>query len=239
MSYASIVLLSYERPQFLAACIENLKEAGEPFELIVHDDGSTNEEVHQILDSLQRTGAASTVILQPPEHNEGVGEAVRKGFACAQGDVLIKVDQDLVFSAGWLTRVREMLDDDLVGAAGLFSYHHDPVDVEKTRILGAVPPNGMEHFYVTDFVGSAFAIPRHVYEKCGPIEAHSTAFAEDIALKERIKAAGYHMALPNEDIAVNIGFGVGPSTVVVAPGQVQSIEQSPKLQPGTIVERPA
>jgi glycosyltransferase involved in cell wall biosynthesis len=237
MSFASVILLSYERPNFLLSCIENLKEAGEPFELIVHDDGSADPAVPGLLDRLLEEGIISTLIRQPIGHNQGVGEAVRKGFAVAQGDVLIKADQDLVFAPGWLTRCREVLDDDEVGAAGAFSYHHDPVDVQKTRILDKVPPNGMHHFYVTDFVGSLFAIPRHVYEQFGPIPSHSDAFAEDIELKQRIRAGGYELALPQDDFAMNVGFGVGPSTVVVAEGQVREIEHAPLLAPGTVLNR--
>jgi GT2 family glycosyltransferase len=157
----------------------------------------------------------SHLLMQPPGHNEGVGEAVRKCFAVAQGSLLIKVDQDLVYVPQWLKTTRDILDgDDHVGAVGMFPYHHDPCDVEKTRVLDGERDG---HFYVTDFVGSCFAIPRHVYEEAGPIETHSTSFSEDVGLKDRIRRAGYELALPDEALAVNVGFGYGPSTVCVEP----------------------
>jgi glycosyltransferase involved in cell wall biosynthesis len=212
-SFASVCVLSYERPELLHACLESLRDGRADFELIVHDDGSKDPRVRQLLWDLQGKGGISHLLLQAPGQNEGVGEAVRKCFAVAQGDLLIKVDQDLVFAPGWLRDTRRILEDAAVGAVGSFAYHHDPVDVEKTTLDQC---DG--YFTVEDFVGSSFAIPRHVYEnpKVGPIEHHSPAFSEDVGLKDRIRKVGYELALPDDNLAVNVGFGLGPSTVNVS-----------------------
>jgi glycosyltransferase involved in cell wall biosynthesis len=108
--YASCCVLSYERPAFLQTAISTLvSNAGAPLELIVHDDGSANPEVWCLLNDLLSTGLVSTVILNPPGWNQGVGEAIRRCFDLAQGDVLVKVDQDLIFHEGWLARVMGLL----------------------------------------------------------------------------------------------------------------------------------
>lgn len=223
-SLASVCVLSYERPELLHACLESVRDGRADFELIVHDDGSKDPRVRQLLWDLQGKGGISHLLLQAPGQNEGVGEAVRKCFAVAQGDLLIKVDQDLVFAPGWLRETRRILEDGTVGAVGSFAYHHDPVDVAKTTLEQR---DGF--FTVEDFVGSSFAIPRSVYELpgVGPIEVHSPAFSEDVGLKKRIQDAGYVLALPDENVAVNVGFGIGPSTVNVAHGEVQGIKDGP------------
>jgi hypothetical protein len=246
MSYTSLCVLSFERVGFLQACLESIREAGASYELIVHDDGSEDPAVLELLTRLYREGLVSQLLLNAPGQNEGVGAAVRKCFAAAHGDVLAKIDQDLVFPSrdlcneGWLAQLRLAFEDPAVGCAGAFAYHHDPVDVEKTRILGRIPPEGSQHFYVQDFVGSLFVVPRAVYERpdVGPIDTHSSAFAEDVELKKRIQAAGFELSLPDEDLCANIGFGVGPSTVVVAENTVREIHRRPLIFDGQKAERP-
>lgn len=239
----SLCVLSYERPGMLNACLDSIREAGAEFELIVHDDGSEDVRCRQLINRLLEDGLITRAILNPPGQNEGVGAAVRRCFDCAAGDVLVKVDQDLVFPSrelrpeGWLAALLEAFDDEKVGCAGAFSYHHDPVDVEKTR-KAAKPPKGAKHFYVEDFVGSLFAVPRAVYAKTGRIATHSAAFAEDVDLKKRIQEEGYELSLPDEDLCLNVGFGVGPSTVVVTEGEVRPIHEAGLTFDGEMAERP-
>lgn len=230
-NFTSVCVLSYERPHYLRACLETLRDAGEPFELIVHDDGSTNPELLAFLHEMQARGQFSTLIMNQPGHNQGVGCAIKRCFDVAQGDVLVKVDQDLVFQSGWLTRVREILADPNVGLTGLFAYHHDPVDVAKTKLDGIEPPDDATWSYHTHICGSAFAITRETYERFG-IETHSDAFAEDWDLMKRLSATELVCALPNEALVVNVGFGIGPSTVVVAENTVQTIKHKPHLFDG-------
>lgn len=232
MTFASVCVLSYERPQFLHACLESLRDAGEPFELIVCDDGSTSAEVRPYLTRYLEEGLISQLLLHPPGENQGVGWAIKRCFDVAQGDVLVKVDQDLIFQPGWLTRVREILADPQVGLTGLFAYHHDPVDVAKTGLTGVEPPPGSAHTYHTHICGSAFAVTRETYERFG-IESHSDAFAEDWDLMKRISTTELVCALPDEALCVNCGFGIGPSTVVVAEGIVREIHHGPVVLDGT------
>jgi glycosyltransferase involved in cell wall biosynthesis len=231
-SFASICVLSYERPDLLRACLESVRDAGAPFELIIHDDGSEDVDAKFLLTETIAKGGCSQLIRISPGHNEGVGEAVRKCFAVAQGDLLVKIDQDLVFTPGWLATTRTILEDPHVGAVGMFAYHHDPVDDAKMRIADGQRDG---HYYVKDFVGSCFAVPRHIYEApgIGPIEAHSPAFSEDVGLKDRIRKAGYGLALPDENLAVNVGFGVGPSTVNISHDEVRTIRTGPRVFDGT------
>lgn len=232
MSFASCCLLSFERKPFLRTAITTLlAEAEAPLELIVHDDGSTDPELLDMLSGLQRSGVISTLILNPPGHNEGVGQAIRRCFAIARGDPIIKLDQDLVFKKGWLREVNRIFYENgcsdvepPLGALGAFHYPADPVDHVKMHRRDW--PAWQE---VEDFVGSFIAVPRDVYEVLGPIETHSEAFAEDVAFKKKLQAADMALGLPRDDIAVNQGFGIGPSTVVLGHEHVQSIHKEPLI----------
>lgn len=229
--FASCCVLSYERPLFVRDAIESLlADPGAPLELIVHDDGSESRELRDYLGNLLDCGQASTVILNPPGHNQGVGEAIRRCFAVAQGDPLIKLDQDLSFRPGWLATVNQILYDNgtcehepRIGALGGFRYSFEPVDHQK---MFRRRHEGWDE--VQDFVGSFMAVPRDVYERFGPIETHSDAFAEDVTFKLELQAIGLALGLPLDELVSNHGFGVGPSTVNTPEG-VRSIKKEPAI----------
>jgi GT2 family glycosyltransferase len=389
VSFASVCLLSFNRPRFLRECIASMRNAGAPFELIVHDDGSSDESLREGLGQLLDAGVISTLILNPPGWNQGQGVALNRMFSMARGDPIIKCDQDLIFEPGWLAQVNAILasaqlpsgvllplhvgddvvdhtlvdeddaaylieyrwrlsehgyavgsvegremylhrlvvenelgeglvvdhangrkldnrkenlrvftqagcqnqaarsryrgvgwsaneqrwkaklkvnglthnlgtfvdeldaayaveefrrehlphsrpdpalfpDPPAIGLLGLFKYEHDPVDWRKTQI--AHHGSWEEHELIC---GSGFAIPRRAFEVLGPFEEHSEAFAEDHDMQLRVTGRGlWACGLPPDDLAVNQGFGVGPSTVVVSEGKVQSIHKQPVIHGG-------
>jgi glycosyltransferase involved in cell wall biosynthesis len=216
---ASVCLLSFNRPEFLAQAIEHARDqAGCACEVVVNDDGSKDPDVLSLLLDLLQNQLISRLVLQPPGHNQGVGESIRAAFGVASGEILVKLDQDLTgFQPGWLAKAVAILDAPAVfspvsgtarvGTVGLFTYP----DLKDDRFRTVHQHDGWKQ--VTDFVSSAFVIKRSVYDEMGGIETHSDGFGEDKTLKDKLTANGYVLALPNEELASNVGWGVGPSTV--------------------------
>jgi glycosyltransferase involved in cell wall biosynthesis len=233
--HATLCILSYNRPQFLPACLASAREAGVPLEIIVHDDGSTDGELLSYLYQAHSEGLISTLILNAPGYNQGQGVALNRMFSMATGDPIVKVDHDLVFEENWMLRVKEILEDERVGLLGLFKYWQEPVDWRKTiltdvhlHVRGIRRPIG--HKYHTHICGSAMVIPRVVWNALGPFEEHSEAFAEDALFQAAVHESGeWFNALPDQDLVVNNGFGIGPSTVVVAEDTVQTIHKEPRI----------
>ena len=224
---ASVAILSYNRAEFLADAIATARNfAGYPLEVIVHDDGSSDPAVRKLIQTLLDQRQISKLILSPPGHNQGVGESIRVAFGAASGDVLVKFDQDCIAQEDWLAKMVDVLWNvaDVDGQArevGMVGgFHYANLADERFRTIDTF--DGWES--VTDFVGSVFALKRSTYEKYG-IDTHSEAFAEDWTLKQQLQADGYLLALPTDDVIVNRGFGVGPSTVALSeePGDVQPI----------------
>lgn len=237
--YATACLLSYNRPNFIRTAISTLREhAGAPLELIVHDDGSHHPQVRSLLAQLVDDGIISTLIANPPGHNQGQGTALNRMFSMATGDPIIKLDQDLVFQPDWLSKANGILSvgQDARGQAGvklgllgLFHYHADPVDSAKTIIAdhGA----WQEH---THICGSGFAVTRQCWEELGPFSEHSEAFAEDWEFQKAVTDSPlWACGLPPQDLVLNQGFGVGPSTVVVDHDHtIQTINKVPVIHRG-------
>lgn len=231
MTYASLCFLSFNRPAFIRQAVQTARGTAEfPHEIIVHDDGSNDDTVSTLL-SMRSEGLISKLILGPPGHNEGVGAAFNRAVSVSTGDPICKLDQDLVFhqGQGWLRRTVEWLNaDSAVGMFGLFKYPVDPVDWKKMNHRAPYEVNYEGQYeYVDDFVGSAMLIPREIFDEFGPFPEHSSAFAEDVEYKKMLQSKGFELALPCNDLATNIGFGIGPSTVVVAPSTVQAIHDGP------------
>lgn len=225
----SVCVLSYNRLEFLKRSLDSMKKtATEPLEIIVHDDGS-GPDVTQWLAEMVNAGEISHLILNPKDHNEGQGTALNRMFNMAAGDYIVKADQDLIYQPGWTEQIQKVFTASWdahhegeivgpVGCLGLFRYEVDPVDwremkIKDCRWLGA------EWQECADFVGSLMAIPRSVWEEIGPFEEHSPAFAEDYCFKMKVSESGgesgYCLAITSRDFVTNIGFGEGPSTVVV------------------------
>jgi glycosyltransferase involved in cell wall biosynthesis len=201
------------------------ERSGYAFELIVHDDGSAPH-VREELYKLHDEGQISTLLLNPTGHNQGQGIALNRMFRMAKGDPIIKLDQDLVYDQGWLLEVMSLMAiDRRLGLLGLFHYLHEPVDSSKTILVDH--GRWQEH---THICGSGFAVSRKCWEDLGPFEEHSEAFAEDWTFQNKVTAsANYCCGLPEHDLVENRGFGIGPSTVVVAEGTVQTIHKAPVI----------
>lgn len=224
--FASCCVLSFNRREFLRESLQTMvNNAGYPLELIVHDDGS-DPDVTEYLYELHRHDLISTLILNPKGHNQGQGIALNRMFNMARGWPILKLDQDLIYEEGWLATVVDLhRKHSGIGLLGLFHYLHDPVDSAKCIIA-----DHGDHEEHTHICGSGFSMPRAAWRKLGPFSEHSEAFAEDWEMQQAVTASDdFYCALPKRDLVRNIGFGVGPSTVVVDHGKVAEIHKGPKV----------
>lgn len=222
MKFASLCILSYKRLDFLKQTIQSIKTSTDcPYELLVADDGSDENWLY--IEDLMWSREISTVTFNTGS-NMGVGESIHRLFSCARGEYLVKLDADLTFCPDWLTVGVDLLDKyPDIGALGWFAYpypseHRITRNREEPRLDNTLIEVREDCEIVHDFVSSAMIIRRKEWEKYG-IERGSEAFAEDIGLKEKMKADGLLMAITKEDYITNIGFGLDKS-VVVTPDKV-------------------
>lgn len=238
----SVCVLSFNRPDFLKQSLKSIvRHSTEPLEIIVHDDGSSDRDVTDWLVSEVRVGNISHIVLNPEGHNEGQGIALNRMFHMASGDIIIKSDQDLLYQPNWNQTIRNVFEAneevsalgemDRIGCLGGFKYMVDPVDWRKMQIADQTW-EGTSWQECQDFVGSFMAIPREAWESFGPFEERSTAFAEDAVFKGWIsEAQDWCCALTADDIVKNVGFGEGPSTVVVRDDEGNLTSRDIKLDP--------
>ena len=87
----SVIIPVYNVEEYLKQCVESvLKQDYEPFELILVDDGSTDESGN-ICDYYKETDKRVKVIHQ---HNQGHTIARQNGFGASDGEYIIFIDSD-------------------------------------------------------------------------------------------------------------------------------------------------
>lgn len=158
MQFASIIILSYKRPQMLIDCINSIHQTLDfPAEIIVNDDGGLN---YSILQQFLLDKKISKLILNAG-HNRGVGRSFQNGIGVSEGDFIIKCDSDLIFKPNWLSTAIKILENNRdIGTLSLFDYRN--YDYEDKRF------NHIEErkdcFIVDDFVSSIYVGRRIDFE---------------------------------------------------------------------------
>lgn len=98
----SVVVNNYNYAEYLVECIDSaLGQLGESDELVVIDDGSTDDS-HAVLEAYRSTPGVRLVM----QENGGQVAALLRGFEEAACDIVAFLDSDDSFTPGYLDRLR-------------------------------------------------------------------------------------------------------------------------------------
>lgn len=126
----SVVIDNYNYGKFLPAALDSILNQGVPAEIIVADDGSTDDS-REILKEYAPKGVKALL-----QKNQGQATAFNAGLAAAAGDVVCLLDSDDVFLPGKLEAVLKAFEDENVVCAQHFL--HD-TDAGLTRLPRRFP----------------------------------------------------------------------------------------------------
>ncbi|MEM9914603.1 MAG: glycosyltransferase family 2 protein [Planctomycetota bacterium] len=124
----SVLMCAYNAQRYLAETMRSvLNQTFEDFEVVVVDDGSTDE-TPRILDTFAQSDPRVRVITGP---NAGIPQAANVGLAACRGEFIARIDSDDIAKPRRLeTQLAYMKNNDLV-ACGTW---HDLID-ERGRLL--------------------------------------------------------------------------------------------------------
>lgn len=149
---ASIIVTNYNYARHVGAAIDSaLAQRGDGVEVIVVDDGSTD-------DSLDVIGAFGDRIRSIAQHNDGQGSAFNTGFAATSGEIVVFLDAD------------DLLEPDLVDR--LTTAFDDPSIVRVQFRLNIVDDAGV--------TSGDFVPPLDVALAVGDVRRQLTTFPDDI-----------------------------------------------------------
>lgn len=116
----SIIILTFNQIEYTRQCIQSLFEyTSSPFELILVDNGSTDGTV-DYLSALERSKTACIRLhLIVNKKNAGFAKGCNQGIAASRGDSLLLLNNDVVVTPGWLSRLTRVLTlRDRIGLVG-------------------------------------------------------------------------------------------------------------------------
>lgn len=118
---ASVVVCVYNRPRQVISCLESLlKQDYRPLEIIVVDDGSTDETPNELARFRQEHQDDDVPLrILTNTGNLGLCAARNVGLDAAAGDIVLYTDSDCIADPHWVSAIIEALEDGhYAGAAG-------------------------------------------------------------------------------------------------------------------------
>jgi glycosyltransferase involved in cell wall biosynthesis len=196
----SVIVPARNEEAGLGACLESLvSQDGIDFEIFVVDDGSTDH-TSAIAESFP-----GVRVIQPgplPEGWTGKNNAVTAGAREARGEWLLFTDGDTVHKPGSLAKA---MDEAKKQKADLLSYSPEQevhgfweravMPVIFAELAHKYPPSRMSDpaSKLAAANGQYILVSRAVYEAVGGHAAVAGSLLEDVALAQKIKAAGYRI----------------------------------------------
>ncbi|GGH34105.1 glycosyltransferase family 2 protein [Paenibacillus segetis] len=206
----SIIIPSYNGLHLLTSCVEAIRlHTFEKYEIIVVDNGSSDGTAEYCL----REG----IILVSIPHNAGFPIACNKGLAIASGDQLLLLNNDVIVSPRWLSKMLLALTStDNIGIVGpVTNYASGKQQVEVTL-------NGIEEFTevverynisdpgkwqeVYRIVGMCFLFKRSLLDNIGLLdERFSPGHYEDDDYCYRARLQGYRLLICGDTFVYHVG----------------------------------
>jgi N-acetylglucosaminyl-diphospho-decaprenol L-rhamnosyltransferase len=212
----SVIIVSWNVSDLLAACLDSLKmSAGEyRMEIIVVDSASTDDTVTRI----QRDYPHVKLLAQ--RENVGFTRGNNIGLAAAQGRYLLLLNPDTELHGDAVAKMIAYLDaNSRVGIVGPHTLNTDGTTqstrrrfpnstmafFESTWLQPLAPKRWLDEFYITqppddavievDWVqGSALMARREVYEQIGGLDTDYVMFYEELDWCKRAKDVGWRVA---------------------------------------------
>ncbi len=211
----SVIIPTHETRELTLRCLAALWLCNpQPDEVIVVDNGSTDNTAHSVLRKYPRH-----VVVRLPE-NRGFSAAANHGVTRASGDLLLLLNSDAEVETDAVTVVREAFARDLhLGVAGAALRHVDgapqwsggrmpnwlwcfalasglPALLAKLRPWRKFnAPSGFRGGKIDWVAGTAMAIRREVWEQVGPFDLDYRFYCQDIDLCRSAAEKGWKIAI--------------------------------------------
>jgi len=214
----SVVVINWNRLALLQTCLASLRACGEPLELIVVDNGSTDG-------SIEFLKSQADVVLVANERNEGYAPANNRGMALARGDYVLLLNNDTRVTRGFLDPMLALMEADAtIGGcqAKMLTYGEPPrIDAYGSyltwsgflyhRLYGKPDPPPEPAFEIFAAKGAAFLIRRSVLLAVGGFDPDFFAYMEDSDLSWRIWLHGSRLLCVPESIVFHMGAATASS----------------------------
>lgn len=219
MTHASIVIPTFNKLELLVRCVTSIRaHTGEPHEIVVVDNGSTDDTVNWC-----RMQGDINLLALPT--NEGFPSACNRGLRLASGDTLVLLNNDTVVSPNWLGNLTRALYSSLdVGIVGPLANTASGTQ-QTPQAYGNLAefagfaqafnaPDPVKWRHTLRLVGLCMAFRRDMYDRIGELdERFSPGHYEDDDYCYRARLAGFRLLICGDTLLHHEGsasFGENP-----------------------------
>ncbi len=204
----SVIIPLYNKAPYVRKALESVfAQTYTDYELIVVDDGSTDDSAEIAEEVLQEAAPHRPIASSPhrllKQTNAGVSAARNTGVAASTGDYVAFLDADDWWDPTYLERMAQLIED--YPDAGLYAsnyyYHKDGINIIKVDIPTGYfnyPVEYYKNFAMPVWTGATM-IPRKVYDEIGGFP-QGIKLGEDFLLWSKI-VLQYPVAFLNEPLA--------------------------------------
>ena len=185
----SVILPAYNEEKYIQKCFDRvykvLMDYGEPFEIILEEDGSTDR-TPEIIDKIAARYPNVKALHFPNRMGKGFG--IKKCFENAKGEYIVLIDADMEYPPEKIPHLLNALDgnDIVVGARKLWKN----IKNRKVRIIRAL----LSRFYsalinwlfgvnLLDYQSGFKAFKREVIEEIQPLISNGFEIDSEILIK--------------------------------------------------------
>ena len=171
----SVIIASYNHENYIGKTLQSIeKQTFQDFEIIIIDDGSTDNTV----EAAKKVGSRAKIIVQ---ENQGVDAARNKGIGLAQGEYMCFIDSDDLELPDRFERQVKKLDSDpelgLVFADVLIIDSNENIISKMSDVYPVLPGDPAEKM-ITHYCYIPFAtvmVRKEIFLRTGLFEAHRQA----------------------------------------------------------------
>lgn len=210
---ASVAVVTYERPTFVARCLDHLLAQTAPPSEIIVVDSSPGDETRRLVGE-----RFPTVRYEVCPAGRGATATARNiGYTLTTGEVLAFIDDDAYAEPDWLERLLPFFEDPAVGGVGGRQIRHQPGELEEgIDAIGLLRADGTltGHFAadpgrplrVDHLLGANMSFRRAALERIGGIRDgyRGTCIREETDLCLQVTAAGYRLVYAPDAVVEHV-----------------------------------
>jgi len=195
-----LIVPNWNRLDLLKHCVESVfKHTRIPSRLIIVDDGSTDQNVHQYLDHISGTQSVLVKVLRL-QKNETLAKVINAGFKASEAPWTCLLNNDILVTEGWLEEMLAVAkSDDGIGLVNPMSNEFDVLP-RPGESIGALarrrrtyPTDKIENWMCTGF---CMLMPRRILKEVGYWdEKYKLFYFEDADYALKVRRAGYRCVI--------------------------------------------
>lgn len=219
MNQISIIIPNYNGELFLNRCFESLTQQENIHEIIIIDNGSSDNSVNYIKSNYPE------LILIENKKNLGFAIAVNQGLKASSGKYIFLLNNDMELEKGCISHLLKCIEknQDIFSVSSKMIQYHDRKKIDNAgdeyTIFGwakRVGYNKSSDKYqkpkeIFSACAGAALYRKSILEKIGYFDEHFFAYVEDVDISYRARIYGYHIHYCPQAIVYHVGSGTSGS----------------------------